>query len=365
MNTFIKYIETNNTIIGLINNMELLKYDILIPNEQRIKDNDKINDIIDYQEAYNRKNGKFNFLGVINIHCCNGDYYLVDGQHRFNAIKKLSAKGYEQINVIVELVHVDSIDLLKDNYKLINKNTPLPEFPETIDKNIPESVAQYFFDKYPTIWSKTNTTRVRRPHLNKNNFQESLGVLTDKLNIKNQSTLLKIVEDYNTKLSQWSFDRFPGYKSYKDPIKIEQKCKSSKIYLGLYTHKSNDYGYDWVKSIIKEQSGVDIKSPKKNKFKVKIPQSIRKQVWYKYIGLDVGSAKCICCNFNTISQLNFEAGHIVPQSKGGPNIINNLLPICSDCNRSMSNTHMEEYITKYHHNNLDLFQSKKYNLSII
>ena len=120
MNTFIKYIETNNTIIGLINNMELLKYDILIPNEQRIKDNDKINDIIEYQEAYNRKNGKFNFLGVINIHCCNADYYLVDGQHRFNAIKKLSAKGYEQINVIVELVHVDSIDLLIDNYKEVS-----------------------------------------------------------------------------------------------------------------------------------------------------------------------------------------------------------------------------------------------------
>ena len=40
---------------------------------------------------------------------------------------------------------------------------------------------------------------------------------------------------------------------------------------------------------------------------------------------------------------NFECGHIIPVSKGGTNIVSNLKPICSACNKSMNNSNLEEF----------------------
>ena len=61
--------------------------------------------------------------------------------------------------------------------------------------------------------------------------------------------------------------------------------------------------------------------------------------------------------------MNFEAGHIHPKSKGGSNTLDNLLPICGECNRSMSDTHMEDYIKTYHPSNLSRFQNRSYNVN--
>ena len=56
----------------------------------------------------------------------------------------------------------------------------MPEFPEDIDKNVPEQTALYFFNKYPEIF--VTTKRTRRPHINKNLFQEAIGVLNSEIN---------------------------------------------------------------------------------------------------------------------------------------------------------------------------------------
>ena len=55
----------------------------------------------------------------------------------------------------------------------------MPEFPENIDKNIPEKVAMYFRNEHPTIWSKKS--KANRPNIYFNFFQEALGYLTHKL----------------------------------------------------------------------------------------------------------------------------------------------------------------------------------------
>jgi hypothetical protein len=46
----------------------------------------------------------------------------------------------------------------------------------------------------------------------------------------------------------------------------------------------------------------------------------------------------------TINAWSFEGGHIVPKSRGGPNEPDNIVPICSHCNKSMGNTHMVAYM---------------------
>ena len=347
-----------NKKIGIINNLELVKLEIELPNIQRLKDSSKIDDIVNYQDNYYKSNGNYNFLGVINIHYNTYDkkYYLVDGQHRFFAIKKLTNMGHKNINVSVELITVLDIFMLKKNYELINKNTELPEFPDSIDKNIPEIVANDFFEKYNNIWSTTR--RVRRPHINKNNFQESLGVLTEKLNITESVKLKEIVENYNEKLKCWSFSNFPGYKTFKDKSKIENKCQTTGLYLGLFPFKDDDYGYGWVKSIIHEYTGKEIKP--KRKYAPKIPNKVRIDSWNKNIGEDIGSVLCICCATSKITQNNFHAGHINAKSRGGKNTVENILPICAQCNGSMMTENMGDYINQYYPDNYSSFITRNY-----
>ena len=71
--------------------------------------------------------------------------------------------------------------------------------------------------------------------------------------------------------------------------------------------------------------------------KKQIPKAIREQVWIKYMG-KVYQHKCaISWCTNTIDVFNFQAGHNIPESKGGDISINNLRPICGRCNLSMGN----------------------------
>ncbi|ATZ80106.1 D5 family helicase-primase-endonuclease [Bodo saltans virus] len=81
--------------------------------------------------------------------------------------------------------------------------------------------------------------------------------------------------------------------------------------------------------------------------KENIPKTLRIAVWNKYIGEYIGKTKCLCCYCSYITQLKFECGHIIPESKGGLTNINNLLPICNDCNKSMGTKNLHEFKEKY------------------
>ena len=68
-----------------------------------------------------------------------------------------------------------------------------------------------------------------------------------------------------------------------------------------------------------------------------ISQSLRKKVWLKCIG-----GKCDIC-YEEINENNFEAGHIRARALGGQIDIDNLIPICFSCNRSMGTRNPYEY----------------------
>jgi chromosome segregation ATPase len=84
------------------------------------------------------------------------------------------------------------------------------------------------------------------------------------------------------------------------------------------------------------------------KYKKKaIPKALKNKVWDKYIGIDIGQTKCLCCKITNISQLNFHCGHIISEKDGGELTMDNLKPICGSCNSSMSTMNMDEFILKY------------------
>jgi len=76
--------------------------------------------------------------------------------------------------------------------------------------------------------------------------------------------------------------------------------------------------------------------------KTKIPRALREQVWLVNFGKKF-ERKCLIdwCK-NIINVFDFHVGHNIPESKGGTTTIENLKPICSRCNTSMSNNYSIE-----------------------
>lgn len=76
-----------------------------------------------------------------------------------------------------------------------------------------------------------------------------------------------------------------------------------------------------------------------------IPASVRHDVWDLYFEKTAG--ECYCCRCE-ISVRSWEAGHIKAAAMGGPDTVENLVPICSSCNKSMSTTNMLEFALTYY-----------------
>ena len=71
--------------------------------------------------------------------------------------------------------------------------------------------------------------------------------------------------------------------------------------------------------------------------KKKITGALREAVWIKTMGrIFEGKCPVVWCP-NTITAFDFQAGHNVPESKGGSTTLPNLIAICARCNFSMGN----------------------------
>ena len=353
--------QLNNTEIKCLRTSELLNLNIVKPDIQRIVDLDKVAEIINFQLEFKRNNDFFNFSasGPINIHIWNGQALLIDGQHRYAALDRLHNKLGHNIKSYVNFVTVNTQEELEFNYKMINMNTPLPDFSEfpLLDKKIPETVAADFKLKYPDIWSKTS--RSRRPHIFWNHFQETLAYICSEIpDIKTGKKLTTIVQDYNDKLQRWSRENFKGVND-----KMYKKAKKSGLFLGLDKYKnSEEYRYDWARKIVEEQTGRTIKKKTIMNKKKNIPKKIKADLWNKHIGKNKGESICIVCRTTKISMLDFHAAHIISEANGGTVEIDNLLPACAQCNSSMGTRNMPEYIKQYCPKNYKKFISRDYKI---
>ena len=87
---------------------------------------------------------------------------------------------------------------------------------------------------------------------------------------------------------------------------------------------------------------------KKIKYKKKnIPKSLKKMVWDKYVDPKVGLTKCLCCKHQDIRQIEFHCGHVISEANGGYTVVQNLRPICAQCNLSMGTMNMNDFMNKY------------------
>jgi hypothetical protein len=69
--------------------------------------------------------------------------------------------------------------------------------------------------------------------------------------------------------------------------------------------------------------------------KAPIPKALREALWLQHFGKAFESKCSVAWCPNRITVYDFQAGHNVPESKGGATTLENLVPICSRCNLSM------------------------------
>lgn len=102
-------------------------------------------------------------------------------------------------------------------------------------------------------------------------------------------------------------------------------------------------------SIAEDPKGVKpLDCEKKNYYKKKtIPKSLKKLVWDTWIGENLGITKCLCCKHQDIRQIEFHCGHVISEKFGGYTSVENLRPICAQCNLSMGSMNMKTFQAQF------------------
>jgi 5-methylcytosine-specific restriction endonuclease McrA len=98
-----------------------------------------------------------------------------------------------------------------------------------------------------------------------------------------------------------------------------------------------------------KKSTYDKQSMNKKKYKKKqIPKALREQVWIAKMGKCFTGPCLISWCTNEMTCFSFDCGHNIPESKNGPTNVENLIPICRNCNLGMGNRlTIEEWQKKY------------------
>jgi hypothetical protein len=114
----------------------------------------------------------------------------------------------------------------------------------------------------------------------------------------------------------------------------ENKCSQKKIQELEATIERYD---DYIDQLKKDNVN---KNKIRNRNGHRISAPLRTKIWNTYIGEHVGKSKCPCCKEINITQLNFDCGHIKSVNNDGKTNVNNIIPICGICNKSMGDQHL-------------------------
>ena len=127
----------------------------------------------------------------------------------------------------------------------------------------------------------------------------------------------------------------PQYKKRKIKNKRKNKNKNKKINKKI--NKKKNKTNKTIKNKPKSKTLTTDADIITHNHKETIPKRIRELVWTTN-NSETFSTKCFVtwCE-NKINVFNFQVGHDIPESKGGTLDIDNLKPICSNCNLSMGN----------------------------
>ena len=290
---------------------------------------EKLTQLNELNTILSKKSKDFSYLIKINIYKSLIDFIDINSENEFIKYfnkfiigfksSKYYTIGNELQNSINNFIDINDFMFKIDNIKggLINNN--IIEFYNELYSFIIKQLAIYVPSKKPlkkTIEPKKEVIKeeeIVKKQLKKTIEPKKIIIEEPKkkeLNpynafFKEQSLLIKDNSEIKNKMEYIA----KLWKEYKEEIKEDKK--------------------EEIKKTVKKQT---------------ITSTIKKLVWNMHIGEEIGKAKCVCCKSSYISQMSFHCGHIIAESKGGEMIVSNLRPICQNCNSSMGNKNMDEFM---------------------
>lgn len=306
-----------------------------IPSYQSELNRTKVNamqrDFFTHREFFHLKNNIV--FGVLPYNA--ESIYIIDGQHRFDMLKQL------QINLNPLIVNQD----FKFNvyfYNIVDDNYQLSLFRELNH------------DSY------------------KNQHYVSLGATLAK-RVYDVSDLLSKQYHFSPKRVFRENDKIYTLKEFMNRIHpyiltkssaeevvqgIDAKYKSFKEHVLYFTIKPEEDGYynreswialtrlNFVEYLIHDNIVPNvIPLPSKRN----ITPALRKKVWEKEFGTNLeGNCPIPQCSSKLYKEEDsaFHCGHILPKCRGGEDVVENLRPICANCNARMGCSHWDEYVKR-------------------
>ena len=358
------------------------KKSLKIPDIQREIDDDHVKEIVKYQLDYHKKYGCFHFVNCIVIGSINNEYRILDGQHRIFAIKKLIHCNNAQINqkmnsnnisnnnnynhssnhsinhsngskitsikppsdfkILISIIKCNNLTELNEQFMIINMNKAMTIHGTSIEQTFINKFRKYMQQNYKDYLKLSTKPRV--PHFNLNHidkYMKDFNVIKrlNELNVPVE-TFIKEINELNKFIKNNANALTQICGKINDVIKRcnKKKCKK-KLYLKVYNN------YEWIEVIIlklQQNTTYDkIYDVVNKKRRITIPEKLRQNVWKKRNENNV-VGQCFICK-STLTNYNFDCGHIISLYHNGETKLNNLEPICRTCNLDMSIMNLNEY----------------------
>lgn len=154
----------------------------------------------------------------------NQTFIMIDGQHRFLALKKLYHEHNLDIKVMCCIIKIRKEEEAHSWFSLVNSNLPLTRLPSHQRLTVPNQVAERIVSMYPKIFSEAE--RPRRPHIRKQELASQIALVISKNPLLAQCT----PDELETKLlnyNRWMSTQPPdSFKYPGDDLKTLTKYMS-------------------------------------------------------------------------------------------------------------------------------------------
>ena len=266
--------------------------------------------------------------------CINTDEYNILLSHFDNVLKNnneyMNNFDFASLDIIYENTKCEHSNLNLAVYEPSNElsEKPIDQSISFSRRQIPEQT-EIDIDAYNILLSYFSPT-----YKNNNTYMNNFDFTSLETISENQQ-----IDAYNILLSYFSntYKNDRAYKNNFDFRLLETVSENHQIETNDNTTKIKT-----KKITVIRRENIKMR----NKKRKPIPPAIRKAVWLYYNGKKYESDCYTNCG-EKINVFGFECGHVVAHSKGGSIEISNLRPICSNCNRSMDNENMEDFIDYY------------------
>ncbi len=321
---------TKNKCLMYIPFHELLnEYNPSPPYIQRSLKQERVNELYEVLLDYYDEYGYVHDLNSIHIGKYQSEYFILDGQHRYNAYKRFfenedsiftkeTDKNFSVLvtmyNCLEEGEYEKIFDDLNTNYI---STTPLVL---TEDEKKKKKVLVEFFD---TNYKKYVESESKSPRFPNADRDEIINDLLKTYPTKKSSEIINEFYKMNEMIGKDLEIRLPEkYERIKNKIAGIKKYEGKELFYVYKIHFEKE-------------------SEKKHKRK-SVPDAVRNTLWISVFGHNM-IGQCYCCNGEVHFIQNYEASHVVSVAHGGSDNIHNLRICCKSCNRSMGVKNLEDF----------------------